>query len=204
MEPEVRAMSAFARRDGMVHTLDDELAARCRAGDADAFAEVYARCERPLYRYAYHLLGSREDADDAKQETFLRAWQSIRGFKGECSLHVWLLRICANVCRDRMKARHGKWDSRLEEGKCVDTPDSSGTDPQFSLERSFEQEALWTAIRGLPPGHRELIVLREMEELSYDEIAAALRCSIASVKVRLFRARKLLKDRLAALLDERR
>ena len=203
MGPEVRAVTVFAQRDRMVQTPDNVLAARCRAGEADAFAEVYARCERPVFRYAYHVLGCREEADDAKQETFLRAWQSIRGFKGECALHIWLLRICANICRDRIKANRrrpvvqiGDFDDRGLPGA------PSEEDPHAQVVREAETSAVRRAMMALPPTHREIIVLREMEDLSYGEIATALGCSVASVKVRLFRARRLLKQRLIELFGE--
>src|SRR5205807_4760918 len=95
----------LATQEAFVHKPEDTVVARCRAGDLDAFGQVYAEHERHVFRYAYHLLGSREDADDVKQETFLRAFRAIAGFRADCSMRTWLLRICGNLCRDRIKSR---------------------------------------------------------------------------------------------------
>jgi RNA polymerase sigma-70 factor (ECF subfamily) len=195
-------MSAFACRERMVKTPDEELAARCRAGDTGAFAEVYARCERPVFRYAYHLLGCRDEADDAKQETFMRAWQSIRSFKGDCALPVWLLSICTNVCRDRIKSQRRKPVTQMDD-RVAERCGGTAEDPLKQAERNHEHAAVHAAIRGLPTGHREIIVLRELEGLSYQDVATTLGCSVPSVKVRLFRARRLLKQRLCSLLEDR-
>src|SRR5438309_354898 len=95
----------IATHEVAVNQTEDSVLARCRAGDLDAYGQVYAEHERHVFRYAYHLLRHSEDADDVKQETFMRAFQAISGFRSECSLRTWLLRICANLCRERMKAR---------------------------------------------------------------------------------------------------
>src|SRR5690349_17299729 len=86
-------------------TAEQELIARCRAGDLDAFGLIYARHETSVFRYAYHLLGHHDDADDIKQETFLRAYRAIGTFRGDASMHTWLLKICGNLCRDRVRQR---------------------------------------------------------------------------------------------------
>src|SRR5437660_7998669 len=84
---------------------EDGLLARCRAGDLDAFGLIYDEHERHVFRFAYHVLGKHDDADDVKQETFLRAYRALGNFRADCSLRTWLLRICANLCRDRIKSR---------------------------------------------------------------------------------------------------
>jgi RNA polymerase sigma-70 factor (ECF subfamily) len=181
---------------------EDQLVARCRAGDLDAFAQVYAQYERQVYRYAYHLLGHREDADDIKQETFVRAYQAIGGFRSESSLQTWLLKICGNLCRDRIKSwdrRKVLYDSRLESNGVIGGSETE--DPLHIVERSQMTELIFRALRGMPPAQREIIVLHEIEDLSYEEIAGVLGCSRTSVKLRLFRARRCLKERVAALLQ---
>lgn len=180
---------------------EEELVTRCRMGDLEAFSLVYARYSPQVYRYAYHLLGHREDADDIKQETFLRAHQAIGSFRSEASLQTWLLRICGNLCRDRIKSwerRKVCYDDRIS----GDGPhrDTQAMDPQAVVEREETKAILMKALHGMPAAQREIIVLHDIEELSYSEIALILNCSNASVKLRVFRARRYLKERVACLL----
>ena len=90
----------LAMRGVTMQATDEQLVARFRAGDIEAFSLVYAQYERHVFRYAYHLLGQREEADDVKQETFLKAYQALSKLRNDCSLHAWLLKICGNLCRD--------------------------------------------------------------------------------------------------------
>src|SRR5882724_7183056 len=180
---------------------EDQLVARCRSGDLDAFGQIYAKYERQVFRYAYHLLGHRDDADDVKQETFVKAFQALSGFRSEASLQTWLLKICGNLCRDRIKSwerRKVQYDARLDNDAL--SGDSYSEDPQEIVERSQLTDLIFRALRGMPAPQREIIVLHEIEDLSYEEIAGVLGCSRTSVKLRLFRARRCLKERVASLL----
>jgi RNA polymerase sigma-70 factor (ECF subfamily) len=182
---------------------EDQLVSRCRAGDLDAFAQVYDRYERQVYRYALHILGHRDDADDIKQETFLKAYQAIGSFRSESSLQTWLLRICGNLCRDKIKSwdrRNVTYDSTLRDDELGGSDEEQG--PQAVVERKMMTEIIFKALRGMPPAQRELIVLHEVEDLSYEQIAAVLGCSRTSIKLRLFRARRSLKDRVASLMGQ--
>ncbi len=183
---------------------EDQLVTRCRAGDLDAFAQVYDRYERQVFRYAYHILGNRDDADDIKQETFVKAYQAIRSFRSESSLQTWLLKICGNLCRDKIKSwdrRKVTYDSTMREDEMgVTSPDDS---PQAIVERKELEAVIAKALRGMPAPQREIIVLHEIEGLSYEEIAAVLGCTRTSIKLRLFRARKSLKERVASLMGAR-
>ena len=179
---------------------EDKLVARCRAGDLDAFGEVYALYERQVFRYAYHLLGHREDADDIKQETFVKAYQAIGRFRNDASLQTWLLKICGNLCRDRMKSwerRNVHYDAGLHAEEWHD--ESRRADPHVQAERAQTTEIVLCALRGLPAPQREIIVLHDLEELSYQEISAILGCSAVSAKLRVFRARRMLKERVQIL-----
>lgn len=184
---------------------EDGLLARCRAGDLDAFGQVYAEHERHVFRYAYHLLGQREDADDVKQETFLRAYRAIAGFRNDCSLRTWLLRICANLCRDKMKARDRRPEVLFDPAAAPEgmLSDENVVDPQRVLERAQSTQVLYSALRGMPKDQREIIILRDLEDMSYEEIADMLGCSRPSVKLRLFRARRRLKERVESLMTAR-
>ena len=195
----------IATQEATVHQPEDSVLARCREGDLDAYGQVYAEHERHVFRYAYHLLGHSEDADDVKQETFLRAFQAISGFRSECSLRTWLLRICANLCRDRMKARERKPEVLFDPLASGDTlaGETLGEDPHAVVERSHDRQLIRRALRGLPVDQRDIIVLRDMQDLSYEEISEIFGCSRASVKLRLFRARRRLKERVESLMTLR-
>lgn len=180
---------------------EEQLVARCRAGDLDALGQVYERYERHVFRYAYYLLGQREEADDIKQETFLRAYQSIGKFRSRSSLQTWLLAICGNLCRDRIRSwerRKIQYHAQLGEDhlRCQ----SEMHDPVALLERSLRSQVVMGALQRMPLAHREVLVLHDIEGLSYEEIAQIRGGSVASVKLRVFRARRYLKERLTALL----
>lgn len=194
----------LATQGATMRTGDEQLVARCRAGEVDAFAQVYALYERSVFRYAYHLLGHREDADDVKQETFVRAFQAIGRFRRDATLLTWLLKICGNLCRDRMKSwerRHVCYDANEH---CEWTVSSDHTaDPVAVVERSATTATILRALHSLPPIQREVLILHEIEELSYEEIAQVLGCSPVSAKLRAFRARLRLKEKVTALLELR-
>lgn len=179
---------------------DERLVARCRIGDLDAFAQVYHLYEKRVFRFAYHLLGHRDDADDIKQETFLKAYQAIGRFRGDSSLQTWLLKICGNLCRDRIKSwerRKVNYDSGMHSE--IQYDDSPGADPHAVVERTMMSELVMCALRGLPSSQREVIVLHDLEELTYSEIGTILGCSTVSAKLRVFRARRMLRDRVQAM-----
>jgi RNA polymerase sigma-70 factor, ECF subfamily len=197
----------IGRYDGelSVEATDQELVARCREGDPVAFGMIYQRHERAVYRFAYHMLGDPDEADDIKQDTFVKAFRTIPGFRGDCSLLTWLLKVTGNLCRDKRKsqARRGETAILPElEATLCDTSER-GSDPARQAERRFMRSAVHRVLGGLPEAQRELIVLRDLEGLSYQEIADVLGCSVASVKLRLFRARRSFKDRMESLLKSK-
>src|SRR5579872_6452574 len=144
----------LARYESTVQIREDQLVARCRAGDVEAFGQVYAQYERQVFRYAYHLVGHREDADDIKQETFLRAYQALPHFKGECSMLCWLLRICGNLCRDRLKSRRRHTESLADPQTTQDLWPGDAraqADPHTLLEQRQARETLRRALAAMPP-----------------------------------------------------
>ena len=193
----------LATYEATVFEPEDRLLNRCRAGDLDAFSEVYAQYERQVFRYAYHLLGHADDADDVKQETFLRAYRAISKFRSDCSLKTWLLRICTNLCRDRIKSKSRHKEVLYDPH---DVPadlfwDTDAIDPHEVAERSQMVAVVRSALKGMPEDQRNIIMLREVEDLSYEEIAEVIGCSRASVKLRLFRARQRLRERVDCLMQ---
>lgn len=193
-------MEAIAREMSSIGAQEDRLLARCRAGDVDAFGEVYARWERPLFRYAYWMMGDADEADDVKQETFLRAFRSFGSFDGRCAVHTWLFGICANICKDKMKQRSRRPEAPLTDA--ITMADGPEGDPMHTVMAGADQELILKALADLPPAQRELLLLREVEGLSYEEIRAVFRCSLASVKLRLFRARQQWRKRYKLICDE--
>ncbi len=187
-----------------IHQLERGLIARCRTGAEDALVRVYAEYGRQVFRYAYHLLGNVDDADDVKQETFLRAFRSIGTFRSECALRTWLLRICANLCRDRIRSCASKLEVLYDPLTTADWSGDTGRfmDPHSALEQAEMAGLLRKALSGMPVEQREIIVLRDVEELSCEEIAVVLGCSRTAVKVRTFRARRRLQERITALVKE--
>jgi RNA polymerase sigma-70 factor (ECF subfamily) len=192
-------------REVAMHLGDDQLVARCCAGDLDAFGQVYARYERQVYRYAYRLLGNREEADDVKQETFLRAYRAIPGFRNDSSLLTWLMRICGNLCRDRLKSSQNRREVLYDPQATPESPhgNPAHTDPFAVIERAETTAIIRRALAGMPEKYREAVLLRDVENLSYEEIAGILGCSRPMVKLRLFRARRMLKERVEALSQAR-
>lgn len=182
-------------------TTRDELALieRARAGEQDAFESIVRAYEKILYNLALRTLQSREDAADAVQETFLKAFRALPDFRGESKLSVWLYRIANNVCMDMLRSRKDAGSLTDEEGAENETALSDGRfDPVAILERKDLRDRVYAAIRKLPPEFRQPLLLRAFGELSYAEIGAALSLDQGTVKSRIFRARK----GICALLSE--
>lgn len=177
---------------------------RLRAQESDAFEVLVHEHEREIYQLAHRMLRDREEAMDATQEAFLRAFRALPRFRGEASLRTWLYGITLNVCRNRLTAasrRHREQEEPLtrhdEEGEERSRPlgDPAPGPEQVAWAAELRQ-ALEGALAALPPDHREVVVLREMQELDYEEIAAILGCALGTVKSRLARARVALRQAL--------
>jgi RNA polymerase sigma-70 factor (ECF subfamily) len=175
---------------------DEALVTRWRAGDLHAFEAVFARYESMVYNVAYRMLGSLDDAQDVKQEAFLRAHRAIRSFRGDCQVSTWLCRIATNLCLSRRR-RADSHVASLEE-QLVETADA--TDIEEAVERRRIQAAVQEILGRLPKHHRTVLVLRDFEGLSYTEMAKVLDCSVAAVNTRLHRAREAFRKMAAPLL----
>lgn len=184
-----------------------ELVARSREGDRAAFGQLYALYEAGIYRYAYRLLEDADESDDIRQETFVRAYQSLGRFRGEAGFRTYLLTICANLCRDRMRQRQRRPVSSYglapsEFSNAGQSLASESADPLVLLEQADQAQRVWEALRALPAAPREILLLRHVEGLEMEEIARIVGCTKLSVPVRLFRARRQFKDLFLALLHE--
>lgn len=181
--------------------------------DFDGLVDSY---EKPIYNLIFRVLGDRDEAADLTQETFVAAYRSYSAFRGESTVYTWLYRIALNLCKNKFRER----DRRANyEGVSLD--EASGTDdhpsrypirrdqiedpaarPDAVLQRKELKELIEQAIRQLPPDYRIVAVLRDLQGLSYSEIAAAADLSVDVVRTRLARARNMLRRKLGAYLRE--
>jgi len=170
--------------------MDDEaLLDRARRGDRDAFAELVERHQDGLYTMALRLLGRPEDAADVVQETFLRAYVNLPRLR-PASVRAWLFRVAVNAAHDvhRRTARRPVTSLEDAEGKILDLPDPA-LGPEASAEARERAAVVREALLRLPLEYRACVVLRDVNDLSYEEVAEALRVPLGTVKSRLSRAR---------------
>jgi len=171
---------------------EEALIRQCQAGDKDAFGRLVKRFSGRAVGAAYVLLGNREDALDASQDAFVRAWRNIRRFDGRSKFYTWYSTVLRNVCISRLRRkRHPTTDLRIEPPGPAER-----TDPSLLAERNERTERLWKAILELPLKHREILVMSHFQHMAYKEIAAALAVPIGTVMSRLHNARKALRERL--------
>lgn len=167
---------------------------KARTGDSAAFEELVSANEAFVYNLALRSLRSAEDAQDAAQEVFIKAWTSLGSFRGDSKFSVWLYRITGNVCTDMLRKRKGEVISLTfldDEGSEteLELPDA-GPSPHEALEKKERSASLMKALDSLPTDHRRVLLMRERGGMSYDEIAGELNLDIGTVKSRIFRARK--------------
>jgi RNA polymerase sigma-70 factor (ECF subfamily) len=181
-----------------------ELIERCLAGDTAAFEPLVERYRQRVWRLAYQLLRDREDAWDCAQEAFVRAFHSLGSFRGQSAFYTWLFRITVNVATDRQRARGAQARAfgaeRVPEDEWQRTTADPGGGPDDSAVQSEQREQIRQALDALPPKARTIIMLSDVEGLSYREIAEVLGCPIGTVMSRLHNARKRLKALLGPML----
>jgi len=183
------------------------LVQRCAAGDEDASAELVAEHQRTVLQLAANLLGDREEALDLSQEVFLRVFRTIHRFRGHSSLRTWIYRIVVNQARNRhrfWRRRHRDEQVSLDQHVAAhgDILRGSGPEPDRVLAQKELAEQLQRALERLPFEQRTAIVLREVDGLSYEEIADVMSCPIGTVRSRIFRAREAIEKRIRPLIQE--
>ena len=164
-------------------------------GDVNAFEVLVKEYEKNVYNLALRMTGNSEDAADMSQEAFIKAYNSLSSFRGDSKFSVWLYRIVSNVCLDCLRSRTRKPTVSLstenDDGEDVELDIADETQsPELLLDRSLTRDAVRRGLAALPPDHREILLLREIQGLSYEEIAAVLDLEAGTVKSRIFRARK--------------
>ena len=189
-------------------TREEALLKAFRGGDAAAFDALIGMYSAKLYKVAYALLGSRQDAEEVVQDTFLRAYRAMHAFRGDSSLETWLHRITVNLARNKFR-----WNNRRGGGLNVsltaaddgesgaepeqDVPDMR-MEPDLVLEHDEIGKNIMKALNSLPDNLRETMLLRHVNDMPYEQIAQKLDCRVGTVKSRLSRGREMLRDYLAA------
>lgn len=191
---------------GRMLDTDEALVRRARDGDFSAFETLFERHRTLVYRFAYQMAPRRDDSEDIVQEAFVRAYQNLHRYRDEAKFTTWLLRIVTNLCTDqaRMSQRRTALEQQEAAGALTWMTSDESADPVENLEQDRRRHALRRALNALPAHHRTMIVLRDLEEREYTDIAAILGCTVGGAKLRVLRARRALKDRIAPLIGEDR
>ena len=178
---------------------DEELVTLSQGGDLDSFNQLVLRWERPIYALAYRVIGREEDARDVAQETFLRAFRALGGFKGQAKFSSWLYRITLNLCRDWIRKERRTPVSQAPEG--IDIIELAGeATPTETIEqlvgRKQLSRAVSKAMSSLPEDQRTAIILKEYHGLTFQEIADMLDCPLSTVKTRLYQGLSVVRKQL--------
>lgn len=180
---------------------DEQLAAKARAGDTNAMEELYLRYRQPVFRIVYRSTRNIDEAEDIVQEVFLKAFERLHTFREQSRFSTWLMRIALNLCTDRARMRHRRQELlEREADHKLAWSHPHPPDPLETTHQNAFHEAFYTALNQLPDHHRQLIILRDLEEMEYEQIAEILGTSVGAVKLRVMRARRAFKAKLEPLL----
>jgi RNA polymerase sigma-70 factor, ECF subfamily len=180
-------------------TSDEQMVERALSGDPEAFGEIVQRWERRIFALAFGMLGREEDARDATQETFLAAFRNLRGFRGEARVSSWLHRIAVNQCITRQRRAKVRSETALEdeaEKNAAVFALPADVSPSGEAEHHERSIAVRRAVCALPPDLRQVVVMKEFEELTFQEISDVLDVPLSTVKSRLYTALRQLQLRL--------
>jgi RNA polymerase sigma-70 factor (ECF subfamily) len=188
---------------------DQELVAAAQAGDRRAFQTLYQRYERKVYAVAYGFLRNQEDALDVLQEAFIKVHRYLPNFEGQSSFYTWLYRIVANLCIDHLRRagrkRDVEFDDKLRHDDASESaatlPTSSLGDPARAVKNKEILAAVEVALDELSEKHRAVIVMRELQGMSYADMAKAMDCSKGTIMSRLFHARRNMQKILGERLE---
>ena len=199
---------------GIKQIKDDDLeyVSLCRKGDVDAFAVLVRRYEKRMFNIAYRVIGNYDEAGEVAQDAFISAYKNIKGFKGEARFSTWLYAICINHARNRLKRLKSRryWEGRslddpimTPDGEIAADPPSSEPSALDRLEERDVQQKVQGCINALDAEFREVIVLRDIQGFSYEEISAMLKKPVGTIKSRLFRARDAMRACLQDFMGDR-
>jgi RNA polymerase sigma-70 factor (ECF subfamily) len=195
--PVSNIVSTWTERD------DAELVVASQAGNEDAFAQLVQRHQRRVFNLVFRMLQQYEEANEVTQETFLAAWQGLPSFRGDARFSTWLYRIAYNCCLKQLEQR--KRDKALQaavQAEQIFQQESCDERAAAELEAHERQALVREHLSQLPTKYRIVLVLRHLQELTYEEMAEILTMPIGTIKTHLFRARNLLKERLESFERE--
>jgi RNA polymerase sigma-70 factor (ECF subfamily) len=186
-----------------VNIEDQQLIRECLSGRTEAFGQLVLRYQDRLFNSLVHVVGSSHEARDVAQDAFVHAFQKLNTFRGESAFYSWLFRIAVNTAvTHKRKRRHGSVsiDATREQSGMEPADQHAGAHPSHAMELSERQAQVRAALAELPEEYSTVLVLKEMENLKYDEIAEILECPIGTVRSRIHRARAELRLKLEPLL----
>jgi RNA polymerase sigma-70 factor (ECF subfamily) len=173
---------------------DEDLMKRCREGDMSAFELIVLRYKDAIFNFIYHFLADYHRAQDISQETFLRVFRNADRYKSRNSFKSWIYRIAANLCKNELRDRSRHKELLLDDPAVY--TESRYTSPDKAYEDEEVQRLVKEAVNSLPEDQRMAIVMREYQDMTYEEIASALNCSLGAVKSKIYRARQNIKRML--------
>jgi RNA polymerase sigma-70 factor (ECF subfamily) len=201
--PGIPVVPEFQTITSRMSDSDAELLARLRQGSSQAFEQLIDAFQGPVFGFVYRLLGDPSEAPDVTQEVFLKVYRKLGDFRGECSLKTWIYRIAIHEASNRRRwfFRHRHREKpidgeRDEDGFSWEQLKDNSDTPYDALRRREQREIIAEAVRGMDDRLRVALVLRDIEGLSYNEIAETLQISLGTVKSRILRGREALKTRL--------
>jgi len=195
---------SLSRTDSSPVELDDrQLVTASKRGDQDAFSQLVQRYQRRIFNLVYRMLQQYEEASEITQETFLAAWQGLPSFRGDARFATWLYRIAYNCALKQLETRKRDWalQAALQAEQALESEDTyKRVDAQIDEHerQAFVQEHL----SHLPAKYRAVLILRHLQDMTYEEMAEILTMPVGTIKTHLFRARNLLKQRLQGLDSE--
>ena len=188
----------------MSESTDHELIDQTLAGQTEAFNALICRYQDRLVHSLEHALGSREDALEAAQQAFVSAWKNLSGFRRDAAFYSWLYRIAVNAASTAKRRRRIETTSldRLRDSGQLALDPSPTANPDYNITLAEKESQIQKSLHSIAEEFRQPLVLREIDEMSYDEIAMALEIPVGTVRSRIFRARQELSDRLKRLFPE--
>ena len=201
-DEDMEAAAYSAQRDWISD--DDALIRAARDGDYASFEKLYEKYRTTVYRFVYQMIHRQDEAEDITQEAFVRAFQNLHRFREQAKFTTWIMRIAMNLCTD--KVRMSQRRSALEQQEAAGALDwmtvGKVVDPLHEIESDRRAELVRNAVLTLPDHHRNVLVMRDFEDMEYADIAEVLKTSVGGAKLRVLRARRALRDKLAPLFEE--
>ncbi len=182
-----------------VHPTDEELIAKFQSGDLYAFDVLVRRYKNQLMNFVYRFVGNREEAEDIVQDTFVRLYRNRHSYRRVARFSTWIYTIAGNLAKTELRKRKGRRLLAISQMGCEDKEyeiEDSALDPEREVDSTMKGAIIQREIDNLPPKFREVIILRDVQELSYEEISEIIKAPLGTVKSRVNRARLRLQKRL--------